>query len=114
MRPIRTLLTIALLLLFILFAAANWTPVTVKLWPPYELVVKLPVLVLVAAFAGWLPAGVAHAVARWRWRRRLERTERELEAARPAPAAEPAAPAAPAYEPEPPQAQPMVVPPAGA
>jgi uncharacterized integral membrane protein len=110
---IRTLLTILLFVLIAVFAAANWTPVTVKLWPPYEIVTKLPVLVVAAVLLGWLPAGTAHAVARWRWRRRLERTERELEAARPAEPAPPAAPATP-FDPEPPQAQPMVVPPAGA
>src|SRR5688500_8160722 len=112
MRFLKLLLFILLALALAWFAALNWVPVTVRLWAPYELVIRLPVLIVAAVLLGWLPSALVHSLNRWRWRRRLTRTERELEARRTA-AAEPAAPVAGA-DLAPPQAQPIVVPPAGA
>jgi uncharacterized integral membrane protein len=97
------------------FAARNWVPVTVNLWPPYQMVIRLPVLIVGAVLLGWLPTMLAHSLSRWRWRRRLSRTERELQATRSASTATTAsAPVPSPSELPPPQAQPLVVPPAGA
>ena len=111
MRFLKLLLLILVALALAWFAALNWVPVTVRLWAPYELVIRLPVLIIAAVLLGWLPSALFHSLNRWRWRRRLTRTERELEARRTA--GEPLPPA-PAGEVAPPQAQPIVVPPAGA
>jgi lipopolysaccharide assembly protein A len=100
----------ALALLLLWFSARNWVPVTVALWPPFELVIRLPVLILLSVLLGALPGLVLHRVTRWRLTRRLGRTEQELALLR-MPAAETPAPP-PAQMP--PQAQPMIVPPAGA
>lgn len=108
MRFLRLLLLILIALALAWFAALNWVPVTVRLWAPYELVIRLPVLIVAAVLLGWLPSALVHSLSRWRWSRRLTRTERELEARRNAPEPSPADGVAP------PQAQPIVVPPAGA
>ena len=112
MRFLKLLLLILLALALAWFAALNWVPVTVRLWAPYELVIRLPVLIVAAVLLGWLPSALVHSLNRWRWHRKLTRTERELEARRTA--AEPAAPVAAGGDLPPPQAQPIVVPPAGA
>ena len=101
------------------FAARNWVPVTLQLWPPYEMVIRLPVLVIAAVFVGALPVALLHVVSRWRWRRRVAKVERQLVKAQPLASAD----TSPISQPEPqpgvataplPQAQPFVVPPAGA
>lgn len=113
MRFLKLLSLILLVLALAWFAAQNWVPVTVKLWSPYELVVRLPVLLAIAVLLGWLPGAITHSVSRWNLTRRLARTERELEARRAAEAGTPTVSVAPAGV-LPPQAQPIVVPPAGA
>ena len=110
MRFLKLLLLILLALALAWFAALNWVPVTVRLWAPYELVIRLPVLIGAAVLLGWLPSALFHSLNRWRWHRRLTRTERELDARRTV--TEPAPPASTGVLP--PQAQPIVVPPAGA
>ena len=114
MRFLKVLLFILLALLLAWFAALNWVPVTVRLWAPYELVIRLPVLIVAAVLIGWLPGALVRSLSRWRWTRKLMRTEAELEARRTI--VEPAAPISPtpASEMVPPQAQPIIVPPAGA
>ncbi|MFC3712408.1 hypothetical protein ACFOMD_07495 [Sphingoaurantiacus capsulatus] len=117
MRFLKVLIFLILALALAWFAALNWVPVTVKLWAPYELVIRLPVLIVAAVLIGWLPSALFHSVNRWRWTRKLTRTERELEAHKVV--AEPATPAAPTTatvntEIAPPQAQPIITPPAGA
>lgn len=114
MRFLRVLLFLLLALALAWFAALNWVPVTVRLWAPYELVIRLPVLIVAAVLVGWLPGAALHSLSRWRLTRKLTRTEAELEARRTA--AEPTVPVAPAAADDiaPPQAQPIVAPPAGA
>ena len=112
MRFLKILLFILLALPFAWFAALNWVPVTIRLWAPYELVIRLPVLIVAAVLLGWLPSALVHSLNRWRWSRRLTRTERELEARRTAEAPGPAVKTTAAGI-APPQAQPIVVPPAG-
>lgn len=112
MRFLKLLLFILLALALAWFAALNWVPVTVRLWAPYELVIRLPVLIVAAVLLGWLPSALVHSLNRWRWSRKLTRTERELEARRTV-TAEPAV-STTSTDMTPPQAQPIVVPPAGA
>ncbi|MDO9490480.1 MAG: hypothetical protein Q7J32_19085, partial [Sphingomonadaceae bacterium] len=75
MRFLKVLLFILLALALAWFAALNWVPVTVRLWAPYELVIRLPVLIVAAVLIGWLPGALVHSLSRWRWTRRLTRTE---------------------------------------
>lgn len=114
MRFLNVLLFLLLALALAWFAALNWVPVTVRLWAPYELVIRLPVLIVAAVLIGWLPGALLHSINRWRWTRKLTRTEAELEARRTV--TEPAVSVSPASTSEivPPQAQPIVAPPAGA
>ncbi len=95
------------------FAAANWVMVTVKLLPSWELVIRLPVLMFAMLMIGALPASMLHSVSKWSWRRKLTRTERELQSSR-ATGAESTAQAPADFGAMPPQAQPLIVPPAGA
>lgn len=113
MRIFSTLLLALVVFALAAFAAANWQMVTVRILPGTDLVVRLPVLLFAVALLGAVPASVAHSIGRWTWRRRLTRTERELETAKIG--------AGPICDmtvglatPLPPQAQPLVVPPAGA
>lgn len=101
MRFLKLLAYLAVTLVLAWFAARNWTSVTVNLWPPYQLVIRLPVLLVAAALLGALPGAVIHSASRWRWRRQLARA-----ALPPEPF-----PAKPDVLPE---AQPLIVPPAGA
>ncbi len=66
------------------FSAQNWgpAPVTLNLWPPYQLVIRLPVLMVACVLAGWLPTTALHSISAWRLRRKLVRTERALESTR--------------------------------
>ena len=47
MQFLKTLFWVALAVILVLFARANWTAVTLKLWGGLEADVKLPVLMLV-------------------------------------------------------------------
>ena len=48
MRLFTLILYGALALVLVWFSVRNWVPVTVALWPPYELVIRLPALILLA------------------------------------------------------------------
>lgn len=89
----------ALAVAFVLLAVANWTPVPFKLPDGTLINPPLPVLLAIAFIAGWLPTWLVHLGTRAQLRRRLAK----------AGVAE--APPAPVL---PPQAQPTIVPPAGA
>jgi uncharacterized integral membrane protein len=99
MTILRWVLATALAVAFLLLAVANWTPVPFRL--PDGAMVNLPLpLLLAAAFvAGWLPTWLIHIGTKATLNRKLAK----------AGLVEPAR--APAM---PPQAQPTIVPPAGA
>lgn len=113
MRFFSYLLFAALIFALAAFAAANWVMVTVKLLPSWELVIRLPVLMFAMLMIGALPASLLHSLSKWSWRRKLTRTERELQSSRAA-GTEPAVPTPADFGAMPPQAQPLIVPPAGA
>jgi uncharacterized integral membrane protein len=100
MRFLSLLIVLALALALAWFSAQNWVPVTLSLWPPYQLVIRLPVLMVVCVLAGWLPSAAVGSLQAWQLRRRLTRTERELQSTRAvAGAPEPAIPAEPFEKP---------------
>ena len=86
MQFLKTLFWIALTVVLVLFAKANWNAVTLKLWGGLEADVKLPVLVLAAFLLGFLPTFAIYRARLWSLKRRLEPAERHVSVA-PAPAA---------------------------
>lgn len=103
MTILRWVLLTALALAFLLLAVANWTLVAFRMPAGAFVSVPLPVLLAVAFLAGWLPTWLIHLGTRARLRRRLARYERAGDAGVVA-----------TRTPLPSQAQPTIVPPAGA
>ena len=82
MQFLRTIFWVILAVAAVVFSFGNWTQVTLNLWGDVQLDSKLPVLLFVAFLIGLLPMFILHRATRWRLRRKLESTERALEAAR--------------------------------
>lgn len=89
MQFLRTLLWVLIAVVLSIFAAANWTDVTVSLWGGLLVTIKLPFLLLLAFLAGWLPTWLVMRGLLWRARRLPEGVSAT---------AVPAAPASPASE----------------
>lgn len=81
MQFLKTLFWVALAVILVLFASANWHPVTIRLWGGLEADVKLPVLVTVSFLLGFVPMLIVHRARLWGLRRRLEVHERQSAAA---------------------------------
>lgn len=106
---LRWLLVAGCAFVFLLLAVSNWTPVPFIMPAGDPVTVPLPMLLLLAFSAGWLPTWLLHIGARAGWRRRLAKVESNGMGAIPkAPNPPAAAPPAPSL------AQPIIVPPAGA
>lgn len=101
---VRTVIWVLLTIILVVFSMANWTPVTVTIWPGQVLDTKLPVLIFAAFLIGSLPLWIALRTSRWSLKRRIETSERQLADLR-AMANRPADPPTPA-EPAP-QARPV-------
>jgi uncharacterized integral membrane protein len=76
MQFLKTLFWVVLTMILVLFAKANWTAVTLKLWGGLEADVKLPVLILFAFLLGFLPTFILYRARLWSLKRRLEPAER--------------------------------------
>ncbi len=100
MNILRWILLTVLAVAFLLLSVANWTPVPFRLPDGAVVSIHLPLLLALAFIAGWLPTWLMHVGARSTWKRRIAKAERVLGIERP--------------EPLPSQAQPTIVPPAGA
>ena len=72
MQFLKTLFWVVFAIVLVLFAKANWTQVTINLWGGLQMDVKLPVLVLVAFLAGFLPVFLVYRGRVWGLKRRLE------------------------------------------
>ena len=99
MTILRWVLVTALAVAFLLLAVANWTPVPFRLPDGTMLNVRLPLLLAIAFVAGWLPTWLIHVGTKAQLNRKLAK--------------------AGIVEPRrssvlPSQAQPTIVPPAGA
>ena len=104
MKALRLILFGMALAAFVLFAIPNWVTVHVNLGATI-MDIKLPVLLLAAFLLGWLPTLLLHYASRATWRRRLAKVDRQIVGMVSEPLPSSAMPA---------QAQPIVVPPAGA
>ncbi|MFZ4689009.1 MAG: hypothetical protein ACOYLS_07215 [Polymorphobacter sp.] len=103
MTILRWILLTALAVAFLLLSVANWTPVPFRLPDGAMISIQLPLLLAVAFVAGWLPTWLYHLGARASWRRKAAKVERSVDDLR-----------SPAASKLPGQAQPTIVPPAGA
>lgn len=106
MQFLRTVFWVVLAVVGVIFATANWTPVTVNLWSGMVLDTRLPVLMLVTFLLGLLPMLIVHRATRWSLRRRLDTANRALTETGPS--------LAPAREVAPPGASPFAPPPGAA
>jgi putative membrane protein len=76
MQFLKTLFWVVLAVILVLFAKANWSMVTLRLWGGLEADVKLPVLLFAAFFLGFLPTLLLYRARLWSLRRRIEPVER--------------------------------------
>ena len=99
MSIVRWILLTALAVAFLLLAVANWTPVPFRLPDGAIISIQLPLLLAIAFVAGWLPTWLWHLGYRATQARKLAKSANaDLRSPSPLPA----------------QAQPTIVPPAGA
>jgi lipopolysaccharide assembly protein A len=108
MQFLRTVFWVVLAVIGVVFAFANWTPVTVHLWSDIVVDFQLPVLLLIVFLLGLIPPWLLHRVTRWTMGRKLEAANRQLVETRTV--LEPAI-AQPRIEPLPPGAVPIAPPP---
>src|SRR3546814_7708427 len=52
---LRTIIWVLVAIILVVFAMANWNPVTVRVWPGQNLETKLPMLIFIAFLLGSLP-----------------------------------------------------------
>ncbi len=78
MQFLRTLFWVVLAVVGVIFATANWTPVTINLWSGLVLDTRLPVLLFGAFLLGLVPTLVVYRATRWSLRRRLDTANRAL------------------------------------
>ncbi len=78
MQFLRTVFWVVLAVVGVIFATANWTPVTVNLWSGMVLDTRLPVLMLVTFLLGLLPMLIVYRATRWSLHRRLDTANRAL------------------------------------
>lgn len=81
MHFLRTIFWVLVAVAVALFAKANWSPVTIKLWGDIIADVKLPVLLLIAFLLGWLPTWLVMRAKLWNLQRRVDAFERNQAAA---------------------------------
>lgn len=86
MQFLKTLFWVLVAVMVVLFAARNWTPVTLKLWGDIEADIKIPILLLVFFLLGFLPTYLVMRTRLWTHRRKLDSLERSRAAASAAPA----------------------------
>lgn len=75
MQIVRTIIWVAALFALVSFSFFNWVPVEVTLWENVVLETKVPVLVVVAFFAGLIPMWIYHRSVKWGLGRRIRSLE---------------------------------------
>jgi hypothetical protein len=101
MAILRWIMLTALLVAFLLLSVANWTPVPFRLPDGAVISIRLPLLLGLAFVAGWLPTWLYHLGAMASFKRKAARIGRIADTI-------------PGASKLPSQAQPTIVPPAGA
>jgi hypothetical protein len=94
MQIVRTIIWVALLVVFVAFTMLNWDKaLTVRIWPDIVWDTRLPAVVVVSFLLGLIPMWLIHRGSKWRLQRRVANLEAAARnaAIAPAPAAVPAA-----------------------
>lgn len=78
MQVIRTIAWILLFCGILIFSIYNWRPVEVTIWENMVLETKVPVLVVLAFLAGFVPVLAYHLSVRWGLKRRIRNLENSL------------------------------------
>lgn len=99
MQFLKTLFWMVFAVSVAIFATRNWRDVTIDLWGPLAVDIKLPVLMGLMVLIGWLPTWLVARSRLWQLRRKLVLHERPA----PAPAPSEPAPAPPAASGDEPQ-----------
>jgi uncharacterized integral membrane protein len=77
MQFLKALAWIVIVVLLALFATRNWHDVTLQLWGDLLMDIKLPLLLAVTFFAGFLPPLLILRARLWTYRRRLDSFDRQ-------------------------------------
>ncbi|MGL4541281.1 MAG: hypothetical protein ACRCUI_02085 [Polymorphobacter sp.] len=77
MRTIKIILLSLSFAVFVAFTLFNWSDVDILLGP-WSVLIKKPVLLLLAFLAGFLPTYLMHIASRTTWRRKLARAEKAV------------------------------------
>ena len=72
MQFLKTLFWVVLTVILVLWAKANWSTVSLKLWGGLVADVKLPVLLVTAFLLGFLPTLIVHHARIWSLKRKME------------------------------------------
>jgi lipopolysaccharide assembly protein A len=86
MQFLKTLFWVLMAVIVVLFAARNWTPVTLNLWGDIQADIKIPILLLIFFLLGFLPTYLVMRTRLWTNRRKLESFERSRASASAPPA----------------------------
>jgi len=86
MQFLKTLFWVILAVVLVLFASANWQPVTINLWGNLQADVKLPLLVITAFLLGFVPTLIVYRTRLWSLQRRLDVQAQAHVVSHPAPA----------------------------
>lgn len=78
MQFLKTLFWVLVAVVVVLFAARNWTPVTLNLWGDIQADIKIPILLLIFFVLGFLPTYLVMRTRLWTHRRKLDSLERSL------------------------------------
>lgn len=86
MQFLKTLFWVLVAVVVVLFAARNWTPVTLNLWGDIQADIKIPILLLIFFVLGFLPTYLVMRTRLWTHRRKLDSFERSRASASAQPA----------------------------
>jgi len=81
MQFLKTLFWVVVAVLLAILASRNWHDVTLHLWGDLLMDIKLPLLMALMFFAGFLPPLLILRARLWTYRRRLESFDRQQAAA---------------------------------
>ena len=76
MQFLKTVFWVLLAVVVVLFAARNWTPVTLNLWGDIQADIQIPILLLIYFLLGFLPTYLRMRTRLWTHRRKLDSLER--------------------------------------
>jgi uncharacterized membrane protein YciS (DUF1049 family) len=77
MQFLKTLFWVLLAVLIVMFGDGNWSDVTLNLWGNIQVDIKIPVLMALMFFIGFLPTFLIERARLWAMRRRIEAQERQ-------------------------------------